>query len=122
MEKCRFPEGFGKTLPGHADANCTNPRQTPKIWLRNGERRPRLDSAVSIGILSAFAPHLQRTAGMPGDKLEHGQSAGCNDGKNTDCRISHKETIVPLHLAFEVRERAVSMKPAGSGGFPAGAP
>jgi catechol 2,3-dioxygenase-like lactoylglutathione lyase family enzyme len=35
--------------------------------------------------------------------MEYGQSAGFNDGKNTDFWIAHKPTIVPMHLAFEAR-------------------
>ncbi len=35
--------------------------------------------------------------------VEYGESAGFNDGKNTDFWITHKETIVPMHLAFEAR-------------------
>jgi catechol 2,3-dioxygenase-like lactoylglutathione lyase family enzyme len=37
------------------------------------------------------------------NNMEYGQSAGFNDGKNTDFWISHKPTIVALHLAFEAR-------------------
>jgi catechol 2,3-dioxygenase-like lactoylglutathione lyase family enzyme len=37
------------------------------------------------------------------NNMEFGDSAGFNDGKNTDFWIAHKKTVVPLHLAFEVR-------------------
>lgn len=37
------------------------------------------------------------------NNMEYGQSAGFNDGKNTDFWISHKPTVVALHLAFEAR-------------------
>ncbi len=37
------------------------------------------------------------------NNMEFGQSAGFNDGKNTDFWITHETTVVPLHLAFEAR-------------------
>lgn len=37
--------------------------------------------------------------------MEYGQSAGFNDGKNTDFWISAEDTVVPTHLAFEARGR-----------------
>ncbi len=37
------------------------------------------------------------------NNMEFGESAGFNDGKNTDFWISHQKTVVPLHLAFEAR-------------------
>jgi catechol 2,3-dioxygenase-like lactoylglutathione lyase family enzyme len=39
------------------------------------------------------------------NNLEYGESAGFNDGKNTDFWITEEETIVPLHLAFEAKDR-----------------
>lgn len=38
-------------------------------------------------------------------KMEHGTSAGFNDGKNTDFWIARNNTIVPTHLAFEAKSR-----------------
>ena len=35
--------------------------------------------------------------------MEYGDSAGFNDGKNTDFWISQRPAIVRLHLAFEAR-------------------
>jgi catechol 2,3-dioxygenase-like lactoylglutathione lyase family enzyme len=39
------------------------------------------------------------------NNMEHGEAAGFNDGKHTDFWISKKATIVPLHVAFEARNR-----------------
>jgi len=38
--------------------------------------------------------------------MEFGDSAGFNDGKNTDFWITREETVVPVHLAFEARSEA----------------
>jgi catechol 2,3-dioxygenase-like lactoylglutathione lyase family enzyme len=38
--------------------------------------------------------------------MEFGDSAGFNDGKNTDFWITREDTVVPLHLAFEARSEA----------------
>ncbi len=37
--------------------------------------------------------------------MEYGEAAGFNDGKNTDFWITRKQAVVPLHLAFEARDR-----------------
>lgn len=37
--------------------------------------------------------------------MEEGESAGFNDGKNTDFWISSEKTVVPTHLAFRARGR-----------------
>jgi catechol 2,3-dioxygenase-like lactoylglutathione lyase family enzyme len=37
------------------------------------------------------------------NNMEFGESAGFNDGKNTDFWISRQRATVPLHLAFEAR-------------------
>ncbi|HTD74786.1 MAG TPA: VOC family protein [Steroidobacteraceae bacterium] len=37
--------------------------------------------------------------------MEYGESAGFNDGKNTDFWISAEKKVVPTHLAFEARNR-----------------
>jgi len=39
------------------------------------------------------------------NNMEYGESAGFNDGKNTDFWISHGQTIEPVHLAFQARSR-----------------
>jgi catechol 2,3-dioxygenase-like lactoylglutathione lyase family enzyme len=38
-------------------------------------------------------------------KMEAGEAAGFNDGKNTDFWISRETTIVPVHVAFEARSK-----------------
>ena len=37
--------------------------------------------------------------------MEYGESAGFNDGKNTDFWITKERTVVPTHVAFEARSR-----------------
>jgi catechol 2,3-dioxygenase-like lactoylglutathione lyase family enzyme len=37
--------------------------------------------------------------------MEFGESAGFNDGKNTDFWITHKDGVEPTHLAFEAASR-----------------
>jgi catechol 2,3-dioxygenase-like lactoylglutathione lyase family enzyme len=37
--------------------------------------------------------------------MEYGDSAGFNDGKNTDFWISAEKKVVPIHLAFQARNR-----------------
>lgn len=39
------------------------------------------------------------------NNMEYGEAAGFNDGKNTDFWIAHEDTVVPTHLAFEVKSR-----------------
>lgn len=38
--------------------------------------------------------------------MEFGESAGFNDGKNTDFWISRDDSVAPTHLAFEARGEA----------------
>jgi catechol 2,3-dioxygenase-like lactoylglutathione lyase family enzyme len=38
-------------------------------------------------------------------KMEAGESAGFNDGKNTDFWIGTSETVEPMHLAFEAKSK-----------------
>jgi len=38
--------------------------------------------------------------------MEYGESAGFNDGKNTDFWISREDSFAPTHLAFEARNEA----------------
>lgn len=40
------------------------------------------------------------------NNMEFGESAGFNDGKNTDFWISKEDTFVPTHLAFEAHGEA----------------
>ena len=37
------------------------------------------------------------------NNMEYGESAGFNDGKNTDFWIHHHGGVVPTHLAFEAK-------------------
>jgi len=39
------------------------------------------------------------------NNMEYGEAAGFNDGKNTDLWISKERTIVPVHVAFEARNK-----------------
>lgn len=39
------------------------------------------------------------------NNMESDESAGFNDGKNTDFWITQSATITPLHLAFEAKSR-----------------
>jgi predicted lactoylglutathione lyase len=40
------------------------------------------------------------------NNMEFGDSAGFNDGKNTDFWIAHAARIIPTHLAFETDSRS----------------
>jgi catechol 2,3-dioxygenase-like lactoylglutathione lyase family enzyme len=48
------------------------------------------------------------------NNMEYGESAGFNDGKNTDFWITQSKTVVPTHLAFETssRQRVVAFHEA----------
>jgi len=39
------------------------------------------------------------------NNMEYGESAGFNDGKNTDFWIDKKKSVIPTHLAFEAKNR-----------------
>jgi catechol 2,3-dioxygenase-like lactoylglutathione lyase family enzyme len=39
------------------------------------------------------------------NNMQFGQSAGFNDGKNTDFWISKEKKVVPTHLAFQAKSR-----------------
>ena len=39
-------------------------------------------------------------------KMEYGEAAGFNDGKNTDFWITRESRVVPTHVAFETASRA----------------
>lgn len=38
-------------------------------------------------------------------KMQHGESAGFNDGKNTDFWIGKRKTVEPAHVAFEAKSK-----------------
>jgi len=52
----------------------------------------------------AFYTNVLATLGYR-QNMEYGESAGFNDGKNTDFWISAEKKVVPTHLAFEARSR-----------------
>jgi catechol 2,3-dioxygenase-like lactoylglutathione lyase family enzyme len=52
----------------------------------------------------AFYSKVLATLGYR-QNMEYGESAGFNDGKNTDFWISAEKKMVPTHLAFEARSR-----------------
>ena len=39
------------------------------------------------------------------NNMEFGDAAGFNDGRNTDFWIGRRDTVVPVHLAFEAQSR-----------------
>jgi len=39
------------------------------------------------------------------NNMEYGDSAGFNDGKNTDFWIAREDTVIPTHLAFEAKSQ-----------------
>jgi catechol 2,3-dioxygenase-like lactoylglutathione lyase family enzyme len=39
-------------------------------------------------------------------KMQHGDSAGFNDGKNTDFWIGQRKTVEPTHVAFEAKSKS----------------
>lgn len=49
--------------------------------------------------------YTQALAPLGYRNMESGESAGFNDGKNTDFWITQGTTITPLHLAFEAKSR-----------------
>jgi catechol 2,3-dioxygenase-like lactoylglutathione lyase family enzyme len=52
----------------------------------------------------AFYSNVLATLGYR-QNMEHGTSAGFNDGKNTDFWISAEKKVVPTHLAFQAGDR-----------------
>lgn len=52
----------------------------------------------------AFYTKVLATLGYK-QNMEYGESAGFNDGKNTDFWISAEKSVVPTHLAFEAKDR-----------------
>lgn len=52
----------------------------------------------------AFYTDVLQTLGYR-NNMEHGTSAGFNDGKNTDFWITEEKSVVPTHLAFRARSR-----------------
>lgn len=53
----------------------------------------------------AFYTKVLETLGYQ-NNMEYGESAGFNDGKNTDFWITQEKTVVPTHIAFEAKDRA----------------
>jgi catechol 2,3-dioxygenase-like lactoylglutathione lyase family enzyme len=39
------------------------------------------------------------------NNMEYGESAGFNDGKNTDFWITREKVVVPMHVAFQASSR-----------------
>jgi catechol 2,3-dioxygenase-like lactoylglutathione lyase family enzyme len=52
----------------------------------------------------AFYTKVLATLGYS-QNMEYGESAGFNDGKNTDFWISAEKKVVPTHLAFQAGNR-----------------
>lgn len=52
----------------------------------------------------AFYCDVLKTLGYR-NNMEFGQSAGFNDGKNTDFWINRHKSVIPMHLAFRARSR-----------------
>jgi catechol 2,3-dioxygenase-like lactoylglutathione lyase family enzyme len=52
----------------------------------------------------AFYTTVLATLGYS-QNMEYGESAGFNDGKNTDFWISAEKSVVPTHLAFQAWNR-----------------
>ena len=52
----------------------------------------------------AFYTRVLATLGYR-QNMEYGESAGFNDGKNTDFWISVEKKVVPTHLAFQAANR-----------------
>jgi catechol 2,3-dioxygenase-like lactoylglutathione lyase family enzyme len=52
----------------------------------------------------AFYTKVLATLGYS-QNMEYGESAGFNDGKNTDFWISAEKSVVPTHVAFQARNR-----------------
>jgi catechol 2,3-dioxygenase-like lactoylglutathione lyase family enzyme len=61
-------------------------------------------SARNYAKSKAFYSEVLATLGYR-NNMEYGESAGFNDGKNTDFWISKAESVVPTHLAFEASSR-----------------
>ena len=61
-------------------------------------------SVSHYGKAKAFYIRVLDTLGYK-NNMEYGESAGFNDGKNTDFWIAREKTIVPTHLAFEAKDR-----------------
>ncbi len=57
-----------------------------------------------------FYTKVLKTLGYT-QNMEYGESAGFNDGKNTDFFIgTNKKGVVPLHVAFEAKNRSQVQK------------
>ena len=62
-------------------------------------------SISDYSVSKAFYSKVLATLGYR-NNMEYGQSAGFNDGKNTDFWITAEKPVVPTHVAFEARSRA----------------
>jgi predicted lactoylglutathione lyase len=51
-----------------------------------------------------FYTHVLATLGYS-QNMEYGESAGFNDGKNTDFWINAEKSVVPTHIAFQAGSR-----------------
>lgn len=52
-----------------------------------------------------FYTKVLKTLGYT-QNMEYGESAGFNDGKNTDFFVAKNEKVVPSHIAFEAKSAA----------------
>jgi predicted lactoylglutathione lyase len=52
----------------------------------------------------AFYKKVLATLGYS-QNMEYGNSAGFNDGKNTDLWITAEKSVVPTHVAFQAKNR-----------------
>jgi catechol 2,3-dioxygenase-like lactoylglutathione lyase family enzyme len=72
-----------------------------------------------------FYRHVLKPLGYS-NNMEFGDSAGFNDGKNTDFWIGRVDTVIPLHLAFEAKSaeqvKAFHKAALAAGGKDNGAP
>jgi len=61
-------------------------------------------SVSDYGESKAFYTKVLSTLGYR-QNMEYGESAGFNDGKNTDFWITVEKSVVPTHLAFQADNR-----------------
>lgn len=60
---------------------------------------------TDYGKAKAFYTKVLGTLGYK-NNMEFGESAGFNDGKNTDFWITQEKNVVPTHIAFEAKDRS----------------
>lgn len=76
-------------------------------WLRRGWRKMIAHTTLPVSNYrksKAFYTRVLATLGYH-QNMEYGESAGFNDGKNTDFWISAEKSVVPSHLAFQAVDR-----------------